>query len=161
MTTTLTTAEPMGAPTTPLATTGDIAASPAALYNDDDDVDDGRLDGDTDSTDGDEERSCGITCRIGARTRTTLITVELTLPSTAAPAATTRNSQQSLPLQATLKIISTTSEATVASTAPTATTGDLAASSAAPGDIDNDVKNDVSGGGIARFSWPRWRPLWY
>ena len=43
------------------------------------------------------------------------------------------------PLQATLTPTSLTAEVTVASTGPTATTGDLAASPAALGDVDDDV----------------------
>ena len=44
---------------------GDLAASPAASGDVDDNIDDGQIGGDIDITDGDDGGSRGITCRVG------------------------------------------------------------------------------------------------
>ena len=66
LTTTSTTSEMTVASTAPTARTGDLAVSPSALGDEDeDDVDNVTIDGGIDSTNGDDGGSRGITCRVG------------------------------------------------------------------------------------------------
>ena len=67
LTTMTTTAEAMVASPSTTATTGDLAASPAASVDVDDDIDDGRIDGDIAITDGEDGGSDRIAYRFRQR----------------------------------------------------------------------------------------------
>ena len=66
MMTTSRTAKLTEAAKAPMATPGDLAASPARS-DDDQDIDNSQIDGGIDSTNGDNWVSCDMTCRVGQR----------------------------------------------------------------------------------------------